>query len=714
MNSPAADSSENPSESRAATSPEATGGAGTIAEYRLGAVALVALLVGDRLNGLHVPVTRVEFQQGIAGRNLDDIVIHGESPTGDDLVVDYQSKRNLAPTAGNSEFQKVITASVRTLRSDPEGVTTRRHRVGIAAAGPLVQLAELRRVTAVASANHSPEGFRAVLVPGTTDRDVCDRCEHLRRAVSAALQEIDGNTPTDAEIDLMTWRLASALEIWVVEVEGDGRDARDAINRLGEHTGDRVGAESLFESLVSLAELWGPSAGTINNALLRMELERRGVALPSSHIGAAAFRRSQASTEGILSNLNARIAGSLHLPRQALRDRITSCALEHPITLVTGKAGAGKSALACLAAADLRSSGNVVIVVALAHGMTVSDLDDDLGATISDALAGAPTGRTRVLVVDGAEQALSDACRLLGHVVDAMPHPEREPGWNLVVTARDEAAYAVESLLTRRLGRAPQIVAVGDLSDDEVDEVLSAFPHLAGIARHPRPAQLLLRRPYLVSLLAGHASGASVERLIGEEDVVDLVMNHIIRRDGGAVQGRGTPDARSEVFLKLADAQIAGQLPSRIDGTDGEAKEGLRIDGIIALDRMSYRFAHDVLADYAVAARLLEPGGAGLLLTSVEPRRLLRGARLWMQHRLASVLGDSAKVTHCFEQLLDIAGQVGAADGPRWHDLPYEALLHAGSSPSLVTALEEKLLADDGHHLAALLDVTSRLGRQFQ
>jgi hypothetical protein len=672
----------------------------------------VALLRGDGIRGLLVPVKRVEFQQRLGGRPLDDIVFRGEGPR-TDISVDYQSKRNLPPTSGNSDFRAVIVACIETLRADPEGVSNRHHRLGLAASRPAVQLEQLDRVCEIARANHNPASFQAVLVPGTTNSDVRDRYAHLKETVRASLEQIDGHAAEENDVDHVTWQIASALEIWIADVEGDGRDARLAIDRLADHTGDRLGADQLFNTLIMLAETWGPSSGTVDLGMLRAELERRGLALEESPFDGGAFRAAQASTDRMLANPDARMAGQLHLPRQALRLKISQSAVSDPVTLVTGKAGSGKSALLRMAAVDLRNAGTVVVGVTLAHGMTAGDLESVIGARLGDALAGAPTGMTRVLIVDGAEQALSDGSQVLGHVLDSLPHPETNPAWNLVITARDEAAVAVESIVADRLGGEPSIVPVGDLSDEEVTEVLAAFPHLVGIARHPRPANLLLRRPFLVSLLARHAPDALVDRLLGEEDVIDLLVDRVIRRGGGAFPGRGTPAARSDVFLALADAQIAGQIPARVEGSDGEAVDGLRIDDIITLDRLSYRFAHDVLADYAIATRLLESGGEDVLRTAPEPRRLLRGARLWMQRCLADVAHDSPATISCFERLLALATEMADTDGPRWLTLPYEALLHAGSSPELLSALEGRLVADDGHHLAVLLDTSRRLGRKY-
>jgi hypothetical protein len=271
----------------------------------------------------------------------------------------------------------------------------------------------------------------------------------------------------------------------------------------------------------------------------------------------------------------------------------------------------------------------------------------------------------------------------------------------------------VRALIQQELDEQPSVARVDDLTDAEVQEVLDAFPDLVPVARHPRPSRLLLRRPYLVDLLARASDARRTGALVGEEDMINLVEDRLIRRDGAALPGRGTPAERMDVFLALADAAIAGQLPARLDRLDGAARDGLCLDDIIVRVRHSYRFAHDVLADLAITARLLEPDGREVLSTAPEPRRLLRAVRLWMQRHLADVADEARMVTRRFDECLGVSEALSASDGERWGSLPFEALLHAGPAARLLSALEPRLLSDEGRLLGRLLDATVRLGRPY-
>jgi hypothetical protein len=200
---------------------------------------------------------------------------------------------------------------------------------------------------------------------------------------------------------------------------------------------------------------------------------------------------------------------------------------------------------------------------------------------------------------------------------------------------------------------------------------------------------------------------ALADGVAGEEDLVDIVMDRLVRRDEGGLPGRGAPDARADICLALADAVLANEVPARLDGSDAEARQGLSSDDVITRVRASWRFAHDILADYAVASRLLEPDGDTVLAHAVVPRRLLRVVRLRMQRQLADAAGQGSWAT-TWTRVAGDADALAAADGPRWADVPWEALLHAGAARGALAVLGPQLLADSGAGLVRLIDVVER------
>lgn len=689
-------------------SAEATGGAGPTFEIRAGAIALARLLRGDHLPGLDGPVRRVRFQQRAAGAVLDDLVFDGDDPRGGSRSVEYQVKRRLSPTAGDGGFAEIVRRCVDELARDPELIQAGRRRFGIATS-PSRGLAELARLTRSARAHASPEAFMQV-VRTTMARPVRDRLEAFRSTVRLALRS--DATATEADVDLAAWQLAGSLYVWALDAEPEGAEVAGTVDRLRDIAPPSTDPARVLEALEILAMEWGPQAGTVDDQMLRRRIEAVGIALDAVPARRAAFERLRAASAPLLDRSAARLGHQLHLPRTPLRRQLNEAIDDHELIVVGGRAGVGKSILARLVAADIDATGETVGVLNLS-GRTqgLVSLESELGVRLADALAGAPIGGTRVLVVDGAEQALTDSAALLSAVLDAVPlDPGSAPPWKVVLTARDEAVGTVERLLKDRTGSTPWTMTVEDLSDCEVSEVVAAFPRLGPIERNPRAKALLLRRPYLVDLLVRASDVRDLpDGVVGEEDLVEIVTERLVRRDNGGLPGRGSPDARHDIFLALAEASLRNDLPARLDGTDGEARAGLASDDVMARIGASWSFAHDVLADYGVAALLLEPGGDERLRSAVAPRRLLRAVRLRMQRQLAdslpsTLLSTWAQVTADAEAL--------AADGPRWLDLPWEAVLNLGAVRTALEHLTPRLLEDEGGDLIRLIDVTERLARR--
>jgi hypothetical protein len=706
-------------------SPLSTGGAGTIYEYRVAAVVLAKLLRGDRVIGLEVPVTEVRLQQRIAGSYLDDVIAMADHPGVPRLQVDIQVKRAVDPIPSDKEWQSVVRECLSALAADPAGVRNREHLLAVAArahAGHLEEVAELARW---ARGRDDLASFTTVIdaPDGGPNAKVRNRWDHLCTTITNVLTEDrereKAPSPTDDEVREAAFWIAHALYVWVVEAEADERDHREALDRLGDLTppGQPEAAGTVFLRLADIAQSRGPRAGGITVAALRAELERKGVLLRADRRHETDLAELGRWTGSFLGATRDTMAGALHLPRTDLLGRISAATGEHEQVLVTGRAGAGKSVLARLAARDLRAGGATVVAFSLTERAwrTLADVEGELHARLETALPAAATTGGRLLLIDGAEQMLTDNGALLRSLLRVVPRAPDAPSWHLMVTARDEAASAVAAVMSEdRPGSEPHRVSVGDLTDGEVGEVLAAFGQLEPLNRHGRPRRLLLRRPYLVDLLVRGSGGSALpERMLAEEDVVGLVYERLIRRADGALPGQGEPDARSDIYFAMASVIAAGNASSRLAGTDAQARTGLASDNILDRDGASFRFSHDVLADYAVATLLGDAGDDLPAGSLAQPRRMLRSVRLWMQRRLADAAGGQpgADLPATWETLSDVAAGLAASDGPRWLDIPYEALLNAGPAEEALQQLADVLVADNGAGLIRLIDVTLRHAR---
>ena len=111
------------------SSPASRGGAGTYIEGELGAFYLLAMLAGIPAHGMPgARIVRVRFQGTDLGYSLDDLILHGASPSGDALL-EIQSKRDITFAPKDTVYREVAGQIA---RSKSDKVAEERHFLGIA------------------------------------------------------------------------------------------------------------------------------------------------------------------------------------------------------------------------------------------------------------------------------------------------------------------------------------------------------------------------------------------------------------------------------------------------------------------------------------------------------------------------------------------------------------------------------------------------------
>ncbi len=680
-----------------------TGGEGTLLEYRVAAYALTALLCHASWTGFPAPVESVRLQQRPFGRSLDDISVQGH--VGDiEIVTEYQVKRTVSIAPSNQVFVDVVGQCLGALDHDEDNIARGHHQLGLVASGVVAHLTQLRQVTRMARAHADPIAFN-------TATDTLNR--HARQRKKTLHQTIESLRPdlTDTDWDRLTWKILKALAVVTIDPEPHGREFTTATNAIRRELPEdsRLTAEQVFDLLVGLAQELGPQSATVDAPMLRCALERRGVHLGVAPSQSHAYARLEQRSKRFRQSVSRSIGGDLHVARQDTLQQILSATACHEAVILTGTAGAGKTVLGLEALETLAETGTLTLALSLTDiGGPLHQWEASLHLSLRDALAGAPIGRHRTILIDGAEQALTDGSRLLQDVLRAIPRGPSAPSWDVLLTCRDEAVDSImtASKITEILGVMPHRFTVGDLTDDEISRVIGRFPVLSPVNRHGR-SRRLLRRPYVADLLVRIGNQRMLpDSLLGEEDVVEIVERQLVRRAEGALSGQGEPLARYDIYLALARAAVEDALPDLLDGRDALARQGLVSDAVLVHGRGGYRFAHDILRDYAVVSWMLERGSASGLTQAKALRSHLRALRLWMQHLLVheeDAVGLWTMLRHFTQSLADNMGS-------RWLDVPYEAMLHLGRPLDVLERLEAVLLQNQGLELGRLLDVVDRLG----
>ncbi|MEU8001442.1 hypothetical protein AB0B66_09815 [Catellatospora sp. NPDC049111] len=253
-------------------SPLASGGAGTIFEYRVAAILLADLLSGAQPPGLGTSIDRLGLQQLVRGHHLDDVSLYGPGQTSS---VEFQVKRTLTVTANDADFADAATQALHALVSKHDSIRRGEHVLGVIAQGNAKALSELDDLTRWARPHADPDTFYEIMVKDVVAEPLRNRLNHVKAVVQKA---IAAGAPPQGDVNRTTHRLLAALHVWRPAVDDNGTDYRVALDRL-RATADRFGQipSTIFAHLASLAQTWGPYAGVVDADTVLRNLRRRGL-----------------------------------------------------------------------------------------------------------------------------------------------------------------------------------------------------------------------------------------------------------------------------------------------------------------------------------------------------------------------------------------------------------------------------------------------------
>lgn len=254
-------------------SPQATGGAGMVFEYRVAAIMLSRLIRRATLPvGTQLPIFRVGFQQRNAGYAMDDIVAYalprGNSPA---PRIQFQAKKRIGLAAQDREFRKVMAAALETCREHAAEVEDGHLLLGLAVGEPTVDpaaLDDLVYLTEMARADDDPEKFTLQLRKGVTR----EKRRVLYDTVSAVVAA--GAASDDvAVIDHLSHQILASLHVWHVLADDDGKDWRaelDGLSDIAARAG--LAAPDLMDHLYNLAAFFDKHGGVVSAPHVQRQL----------------------------------------------------------------------------------------------------------------------------------------------------------------------------------------------------------------------------------------------------------------------------------------------------------------------------------------------------------------------------------------------------------------------------------------------------------
>jgi hypothetical protein len=698
-----------------AGAPYATGGGGVVLEHRYGAGLLASLLTGDPVPelGSDVRPLSVRFQASTVSP-VDDLVVSGCAPDGTLRKVSIGVRRAPRLVASDTASVHLLASYLRVVIASWGEARAGRWRLALAVASPNPAVRQVRDLAEIAMGSPDAAAFRTeVARPRRTSQPTRDRLPHLDALVQKALDDadeaIDAQGITAAEL---TWRVLWSLGIRELRLEGaDQTDRTFTVSKLRPVTRDGAAeaADALLNRLEGLSDGYAPAGATVTEVLLRRDLS--GTPLARSPNYGQAWRVLDGLAGRLRDRSRPRLAdttGELSLNRadasQELAAAMTEAGAGQGALVILGEPDVGKSVLTVKAGDQVGDAEAVVTLLSLRDlpAMAV-ELESLLGGSLTDVLGATATGKARLLVIDGAEAVLEGRGQLLSELAAAA----FRTGLGIAVVTRSDAAAAARQALATAMATVGMAGQVRDhevprLTSAEAGEIVAAFRSLTRVGLEPRAAWLL-GRPGLVDLLLRAGAGAALpEGPLSEADVFAVVWRMLVRRDEVTLPGGPSPDAREQALLALAHRKLmpdsTGERP------DAAALPSLRSDGLLlsAGPTQAWQpgdeFASDLIRDLAVA-RLLISAGWALLVQAAGPRWALRASRLACQATLASAqVGTEART-----DIQAVFDGLAAEHGPRWAEVPLEAMLTLGTASEALSRAWPDLLAGDRAGLRTVL-----------
>lgn len=683
------------------SSPLATGGAGVDFETDVATSYLAALLLGAPARGAGGGATvRVALQRATQDAPLDDIVVETATPAGP-VRLDLQVKQTFTFAPSDPELASVLQACWATSRRPEFASPASRFGVAIAHFPERVK-AHYSRVPDWARTSASAEEFfTRISQPGVTSKD-------MRAFVENVASHLRAHAGSEASDDSL-WRFFQRLVIIDYDFEqAASRDRAFAIDALRHLVpgGEPAQAETLFAALRGITRQVKLSGGS----LTADELRSHRLSFPIELLGPpscqADLERLAEHTDLVLRGIRTTIGG-ITLDRSDVVADVLERLDPGRVVLVTGAAGAGKSAVLRMAAETRRSDG---VVVALAgdrlagvvgwNGLAVMlRLERRLGELVA-ALSGAARP---CLVIDGVDRiddvgtrhAINDLLRAL---FEGPPGPSGALRWSLVLTLRTDAIEAVRSWITLP-AQQTEVVSVSELTPDDVSALTQRLPHLAWVL-HATDLGPVVHNPLFLSVLEqAHAARQETapSALVTEADVYRIWWEKVV--------GRDSERSRQQALLSLGERVLATRTRRLLpQGIDPSILRDFEQDAILRRDpgTDTYWFGHDVFEEWIVARVLGQHED-----TFVDFLRSV-GRPFWAASALQLLacerLEDRNEGVGRWRTLLVQAEQDLGSDG-LWRDAILSAPLRSARLGELLPRIEGPLLEGDAGRLSVLLRV---------
>lgn len=587
-----------------ASSPAATGGAGTFFEQHVAAYWLAQMLVrGIPPILIDTVMLEVHFQTEHLGWQTDDFLIVCERPGAASQKLAGQVKRSFTVSSPDDDCKQTIQDFWKDFKSSDRFSPADDRLVLVTLRGTETLLKYFVGLLDCARAARDGVEFeRRLATKGFISHKAVRYCGELRKIID----DVEGQPVTAADI----WPFLRVLHVLSLDLDSSTRQTEAHIKSLLAHTateGDAVGAAGVsWNALLALASSAMSNARSLRRADLPRELQQRHVIIGANE--QRVLRALKDHTGLILRGIRSTIGQDFHLQRAALVQRVLGELETAQVVLVSGPAGSGKSAIG-KDAVSLLSQDHFTFGFraeefaqphfdATLHAGQISANATTLGAIL------AAQGR-KVVLVESVERLLEKTTR--DAFSDLMMLAAADGGMRIVLTCRDYSIDQVRASFLQPAGIKHAVVRVPPLDDAELAEVEAALSALVYPLRNPA-LRNILRNPYFLDKACEISWSAERPVPESEREFRALFWREIVRADH-RVPG-GMARRREEVFQEIA-VRRARALSEHVvcNDLDPAVISAFRQDSLISSpeeNSLLVATAHDVLEDWAILQWLEE------------------------------------------------------------------------------------------------------------
>lgn len=641
-----------------------TGGGGSNFEQFIQASFLVTLLMKGNAPALPSnEVTELVLQSSNRGWATDDLLVIAKSKLQQHTIL-IQAKHNITFSAGNTIFKEVIAAFWKDFNNPLFNKNHDRLIIGKSRLNN-IERNHIKTLFNYAKTHNSERDFLSEIIRSQAKKEKLD-------IFREALHEANENSPIS---DLELWQFCKVVDILGYDFLNEGSvDETNFLNliKLAKNPSASISEKEIWNEVIALIAKSNPSGASFKSDSPQLgELSSYFDPAKTQRAYTAVSKLKQDS-EAVLLPLKPNIGSdlhSLHIDRPSLLESITDALFSHPLTIITGKPGVGKSVAVKKYLASNQSAPASFVFRAdqfnqphLSNVMSGLGIQDSL-VDIFSCLALQPD---KIIFIDSLEKLLENADpdsafkQLLAFALIN--------NIKIICTSR---TYAVE-LLIQMFGIDNQIlkvIQVPVLTEDELNKAVSHFPALTAAVKNNNIRALLSSPKYLdftVKAIGLHRDDFSSSTLADFKEKLwaSLVCN-------AAYRANGLPAKREKSFMEIAvnRAKQMVLFAKPVNG-DMEAIDLLEGDDIIFQDghKRKYAPSHDILEDWALtrfAANCFEDNtdfNSFFRQLGNEPA-IRRAFRLWVEDQIAedmdkliplikACLSDATMESYWYDELL--------------------------------------------------------------